>query len=552
MNRALTQAFFSGVLLSASSALWADSSQPPAQINGAAGDFYAADVVVIGAGAAGLTAAVTAREAGASVIVLEKMPMPGGNSLLCEDGLIAVMPSPEISESGVGPNLPTTMTGHPHVHASIHSPWSSAAEVPLDDAAPLSAGAAALADRMLKEGRHSDPALVREFVSDSKYAVWWLEALGCDISACSSVPGMPGDVRLRRPASGEAVGYEVMRALLMRAETDNVQLLTRMRADKLMRDDQGAVTGVVASYGRGAKATFRAGAVVLATGGFAGGLSVIHGANADLPVLGSTNSPGATGDGLIMAIDAGAKLLDVDAVTFHPTTLPLTGRLISKAVRVDGAILVNQEGRRFVNELDPAGKVAQAVIALPNHEAWLIVDDGIVKKSSVLTSACGFASPDIVKSADTPEALAESMNVPEKAFVSTLKRYRGMAAAGRDEDFGRAEMASALKTGRLYALKIRPAYHSTPGGVAADVRGQVLQPSGSPIEGLYAAGEVTGGVFGRSRLDNLGITSAVIFGRAAGASAAEFALGRREKPFDWVESPQPESKQLHASQSASR
>lgn len=529
MKKTLAWTALSGAVLGAASA-WADAVPAPlGRVCAPEAADYAADVVVIGAGAAGLTAAVTAREAGASVIVLEKMPMPGGNSLLCSDGFMAVLPPSGPHTDRRGPEQPSRLPGSPHVHAAPQSPWQSPADVPLEDNAPLTPGGEALARQIAEVGRDTDPTLVHELVADSKFAVWWLETLGCDIAACSSVPGLPSDVRMRRPAAGTRVGYEIMRGLLRRAEADDVVLMTRMRAEKLKTNDEGAVIGIEAVQGKAQPITFCAGAVVIATGGFAGGLGVIQAMEPDMPILASTNSPGATGDGLVMASAVGAKLRDVDVVTFHPTTLPLTGLAVPKSVRVDGAILINHQGRRFVNELGPAGQVAQAVIDLPQHEAWLIVDDALVDKSPILSSACDLASADVVKRAESPEALAELMNVPAGEFSASMRRYREMVADGRDADFGRATLPSALKTGSLYALKVRPAYHSTPGGIAAGRHGEVIGLSGEPIAGLYAAGEVTGGVFGMSRPDNLGITSAVIFGREAGAAAARYAMERRQQ-----------------------
>ena len=210
----------------------------------------------------------------------------------------------------------------------------------------------------------------------------------------------------------------------------------------------------------------------------------------------------------------------------HGTTLAVTGSLVPLSVRMEGALLVNDDGRRFVNELLPSDEVAQAILAEPADEAWLIFDEAILDSNRTLSAAADIGSLDVVYRAATPAGLARQIGVPTHKFVQTIVGYREMAKRGTDTAFGRPTLNSTLENGRLCAVRVRPAYHSTSAGIAINTEAEVLRPNGRPIPGLYAAGEAAGGVFGRHVPDNLGIVSAVVFGRTAGAGAADYARSR--------------------------
>lgn len=300
---------------------------------------------------------------------------------------------------------------------------------------------------------------------------------------------------------------------------------TRTAVKRITTDAEGRVNGVVVLNTKGREYRIDAPAVVIATGGFSANEAMVSRFARHTQGLQSTNSPAATGDGILLAENMGARTVDMHAVTVHPTTLPFSGLILPHQVRVNGAILVNDKGERFADELSE--KLAEQIRDKNSGRAWLIFDQAMIDDMPVLKS---YARSGYFIRGTSDLELARGIRVPPEKFHETLVRYRSMVDRQEDTDFGRPQLLSRLDSSPLYAVSVRPGIHTTLGGLKIDPRARVLSDKG-PIAGLYAAGEVTGGVLGARRLEGAGLTAAIVYGRIAGTEAADWAkLRAKTKP----------------------
>jgi succinate dehydrogenase/fumarate reductase flavoprotein subunit len=191
--------------------------------------------------------------------------------------------------------------------------------------------------------------------------------------------------------------------------------------------------------------------------------------------------------------------------------------LITEGLRGDGAILVNQEGQRFFDEVSTRDKVSAAEFEQTGGYAWLIVDSRMSDASNVIQ---GYINKGYAETGDSYEALAEAIGAPAEAFKATMEKWNACVEAKEDADFGRVSFANPLDQAPYYAIKVQPGVHHTMGGIRINDKAQVLDTEGNVIAGLFAAGEVTGGVHGNNRLGGNAVADFVIFGRIAGSSAA--------------------------------
>ena len=441
------------------------------------------DVVIVGAGGAGLTAAVRATQEGAKVLVLEKMSFVGGNSLKASGGMNCAdtkfQAAADITDSGVPEFIEDTMNGGHGIN---------------------------------------DLALVTTMAENSAEAVEWLESIGAPLPKVAATGGTTHKY-LHSPEDGSPVGAYLIAKLSEEAEKQGIEIMLNTKATEIIMAD-GAAAGVKAEDAEH-EYTVNAKAVILATGGFGSNFDMMCAFNPSLANAVTTNHPGATGDGILMAEAVGAATVDMDQIQLHPTVYQATSMLVSEKMRSLGAILVNQEGKRFTNDLATRDAVSAAELEQTGGYAYIVFDQNLVDNNK---SAKEYIEKGMAVSGNTYEELAKAMGVDEAAFVETMNTWNAAVAAGEDAEFGRNNgMDADLSTAPFYAIQIAPGIHHTMGGVKIDTETKVIDTEGNPIPGLFAAGEVTGGVHGGNRIGGNAVCDFVVFGRIAGANAAAYA-----------------------------
>ncbi len=440
------------------------------------------DIVIIGAGGAGMAAAIMAHQAGMNFVILEKMPYVGGNTTKATGGMNA---------------------------AETHYQK----EQGIEDSKALFA-----ADTMKGGHAKNDPLLVATLANSSAEAIEWLDSIGADLPKISFSGGASVN-RIHAPADGSGVGNYLVDRFSAKLAELGVPVMLNTKATELLADTEGKICGVKAE-GPDAFYTFSCKAVILASGGFGANEDMYTQYRPDLKGTVTTNAPGATGDGIVMAQALGADLVDIGEIQLHPTVEQTTSMLITESVRGDGAILVNQAGVRFTNELLTRDAVSAAELAQEGQYAYILFDQNLRDHLKAIEK---YVKADLTKQADTIEGLAEQLGIDPATLAKTLADWNEIVKNQRDTEFGRTTgMNADLTTPPYYAIKIAPGIHHTMGGVKIDVAAQVINTEGKPIPGLFAAGEVTGGVHGGNRLGGNAVADIVIFGRIAAQSAIEY------------------------------
>ena len=491
------------------------------------------DVVVVGAGGAGMTAAITATDAGKKVIVVESQPIAGGNSVRSTGGMNAAKtPYQDKNEfkeaAGVEKTLATaaekfadneTITA---LAATVKSQWDAYQANPQGyfDSVELME-----LDTMIGGKGKNNPELVKALAENSADAIEWLASIGAEVKNVGAFGGASVK-RIHRPVNADgkvtAVGAYIVPILEKNLQDRNVQFLFDTTANEIIMKD-GKAVGIKGTGKDGHKVTINAKSVVIATGGFGANAEMVEKYKPELKGFATTNAEGAQGQGIEMATAVGAATVDMDQIQIHPTVhIEEDGNahLITEGLRGDGAILVNAEGKRFYDEVSTRDKVSAAIIAQPDKSAWLVVDQSMVDKSAVIA---GYIKSGYTVTGATYEELAKAMGVDEATFTSTMNTWNQAVEAKSDAEFGRTSFANPLTTAPYYAIKITPAVHHTMGGIVINPKAEVLNEKGEVISGLYAAGEVTGGVHGANRLGGNAVADFVVFGRISGQSAADNA-----------------------------
>ncbi|NMD37581.1 MAG: flavocytochrome c, partial [Christensenellaceae bacterium] len=326
--------------------------------------------------------------------------------------------------------------------------------------------------------------------------------------------------RTHRPKDGSPIGDFLIGKLLDKCEEFGIQIVYNANATELLVDDANKVVGVKFEKD-GKEFQLNAKAVILAAGGFGANLDMVAELKPELTGFVTTNAPGVTGDVIKMAESIGAATVDMDQIQIHPTVEQATSSLITEAVRGDGGILVNQEGKRFTNEMGTRDVVSAAEIAQTGGYAFVIFDEALKEGNK---SAAKYIDKGFAKIGNTIEELAEQLNIDPATLAETLNTYNKNLEAGSDPDFGRTTGTALLVKAPYYAIQIAPGIHHTMGGLVINTDTQVLNKDNSAIEALYAAGEITGGIHGANRIGGNAVADIVVFGKQAGTKAAEYAL----------------------------
>ena len=378
-------------------------------------------------------------------------------------------------------------------------------------------------DTMIGGKGINDPALVETLCSNSADAIDWLDEHGITLHSVSSFGGASVK-RIHRPVNEEgkvvSVGAYMIPLLQENCEKRGIDIVLNTTVDTILTDANGAAVGVSGTDKDGNTVVVNAKSVILATGGFGANLDMVTQYKPELAGFMTTNAAGAQGQGIEMATAIGAGTVDMDQIQIHPTVEANTAALITEGLRGDGAILVNANGERFIDEVGTRDVVSAAEIAQPGSYSWLIVDQAMADASSVIQ---GYIKKGYTKTGATYEELAKELDVDPATFANTMETWNGYVEAKNDPDFGRTSFANPLNNGPYYAIKVTAGVHHTMGGVTINSATEVLKEDGTVIPGLFAAGEVTGGVHGANRLGGTAVADFVVFGRIAGESAANYA-----------------------------
>lgn len=490
-----------------------------------------ADVVVVGAGGAGMTAAITAAAEGKSVVILESQSMVGGNSVRATGGMNAgktvYQDENEFGESaGVEKTLKTAAEKYADnetitaLAKTVSEQWAAYQANPTGyfDSVELME-----LDTMIGGKGINDPELVETLCANSADAIDWLDEHGITLHSVSSFGGASVK-RIHRPVNAEgktvSVGSYMIPLLQENCEKAGVKMMLDTTATEILIDANGAAVGVKATGASGETVTVNAKAVVLATGGFGANLDMVVKYKPELKGFMTTNAPGIQGQGIEMAQAIGAATVDMDQIQIHPTVEANTAALITEGLRGDGAILINEEGQRFIDEVGTRDVVSAAEIAQTGSYSWLVVDQAMADASSVIQ---GYIKKGYTVTGATYEELGKAMGVDAAAFAETMEKWNGYVEAKNDPDFGRTSFANPLNTAPYYAVKVTAGVHHTMGGLKINANTEVLNEKGEVIPGLFAAGEVTGGVHGANRLGGNAVADFTVFGRIAGAAASDYA-----------------------------
>ena len=490
-----------------------------------------ADVVVVGAGGAGMTAAITAAGEGKSVVILESQPMVGGNSVRATGGMNAgktvYQDENEFGESaGVEKTLKTAAEKYADnetitaLAKTVSEQWAAYQANPTGyfDSVELME-----LDTMIGGKGINDPELVETLCANSADAIDWLDEHGITLHDVSSFGGASVK-RIHRPVNAEgktvSVGSYMIPLLEENCKKAGVQILLNTTANEILTDANGAAAGIKATGSTGETVTVNAKAVVLTTGGFGANLDMVVKYKPELKGFMTTNAAGIQGQGIEMAQAIGAATVDMDQIQIHPTVEANTAALITEGLRGDGAVLINAEGKRFIDEVGTRDVVSAAEIAQTGSYSWLVVDQAMVDASSVIQ---GYIKKGYTVTGETYEELGKAMGVDEAAFAETMEKWNGYVEAKNDPDFGRTSFANPLNTAPYYAVKVTAGVHHTMGGLKINANTEVLNEKGEVIPGLFAAGEVTGGVHGANRLGGNAVADFTVFGRIAGAAASDYA-----------------------------
>lgn len=492
------------------------------------------EVIVIGAGGAGLATAVSAHENGAKVIVVEKMPRIGGNTIISGSAYNAADPG---RQSHIEMTDKEKATVEALIAEEQEDPTVQAWQATLKEEweAYLASGETSLFDSPTLHklqtynggSKKGDPVLIDKLAEGAYPAVEWLE--GLDMGFKDHIFTVLGGLwsRAHKPELPLGTGYIQAYEAYIEANAEDIQVFTNTKATKLIVEE-GRVVGIEAEN-NGQTVTLKASkGVIMATGGFGANIEMRNQYNTlwpDLTEIKTTNHTGATGDGLVLAETIGADLINLEDIQLLPMGDPETGSLSGNIEQgVQNRIFVNKEGNRFVDEGERRDVMTQALLEQTDAYMWVIVDQHSYPSGDTLNnfneSIDSLVEAGRAYKADTLEDLAAQIGVDPEAFVQAVEDFNKAVEGEIEDPFGRTLFDQKIDTAPFYAGARVPTVHHTMGGIRINEHAQVLDGQGNVIPGFFAAGEVTGGIHGANRLGGNALADITVYGRIAGQSAA--------------------------------
>lgn len=497
-----------------------------------------ADVVIVGCGGAGLSASIAAAEKGASVIVIEKGDMAGGNTLLSGGAWNAVDPELQ-GKIETQPGMLDTLNafldedestypaGHSETLATLKqqiADYLSGDTTYMFDSIELhiiQCYQGGLRQNLDGEWYYGDYDLIRNLCEKSLDTINWTKSWGIDWT--DKISFVYGSLWNRGHSNTSYLGSGYFTYGIPHAQDLGVEIMY-CTAGKELIVENGKVVGIKAEQKDGTPVVLHARkGVVIATGGYGGSIELIKEYNNYWPSLPdeitTNNAPTITGDGIFMCRNIGANLVGMDFVQLMALSHPVTNGSTGMGGTPNLTLYVNKEGKRFVNECAARDTVAAAAFAQTDGMFYSIDDVDSVNKTQEEIS--GWLAQGYIWKADTIEELAEMIGVDSAALAETVTTYNSYVTSGVDLDFHKASMTQTIDTAPFYATPHKPNIHHTMGGVQINTNAQVLDTNGNIITGLYAAGEVCGGIHAGNRLGGNAIADALTYGRIAGENAAE-------------------------------
>lgn len=506
---------------------------------------YTCDVVVVGGGGAGLSAAATALQNGSSVIVLEKYPAVGGNTIRSGGPVNAADPEwqREFDENpGERHTIESLLaTDESQIHPEYLDDFHALKEEFSKYQEKFGTGKGHLFDSPLLHrmqtyfgGKRTDLQgntiygqydLVKILTDRALESVKWLEEIGVEYDK-SVVFAPVGALWRRGHKPVKSYGTAFILALSKYVEEHSGKIITDSPVKEFILEN-GEIAGVIATGVNGQKITVRAKAVVLASGGFGANTKMLKEYNTYWAAIDdnirTTNSFAMTGDGIQLGKSVGAALTGMGFTQMMPVADPDTGELFSGIqVPPENFVIVNKNGRRFVNEF--SGRDVLTKAAIDQGGLFYLIADDEIKKTAANTSQEKLdrqVEAGTLFRADTIEELAVKVGMDPEVLKETIVKYNSYVDAGFDPEFHKDTFSLKVEKAPFYATPRKPAVHHTMGGLRIDTNTHVLDENGQPIKHLYAAGEVAGGIHAGNRLGGNALTDIFTFGRIAGKTAVD-------------------------------
>ncbi len=439
---------------------------------------YKVDVVIIGAGGAGLSAAIEAHDLGASVLIVEKMSFVGGNTLRSKGGLNASETSVQKSKN---------------IKDSILDFYNDT----------------------MKGGKNiNNPELVDYLTKNSAETIDWLTNIGMDVQDVGLGAGAINP-RMHRPAGGPSIGGILVKTLFENIKKRKIPVFYNTTATKLLQNN-GEVVGIQAinTKNDSSPINIRAKSVIIATGGFAANEEMYSKYRKDLKGFISTNHPGADGSGILLAQDVGSATVDMEQIQTNPTVEQKRKEVISESIRGNGAIFINNKGLRFVNEMETRDKLSNEILKQPEKFSYLIFDESLRNRMKAVEE---MEKIGILITAKDLDELGKKLSIEPNTLAKTISTWNFHIKNKSDIDFNRTTGINfPIEKAPFYAIPVAPGVHHTMGGIKINSKTEVIDENNNIIKNLYAAGEVTGGVHGANRLGGNAVADIIIFGRQAG------------------------------------